>query len=138
MKRIAWPIVIGLTLLVGCQNTEPKEETKQSTEQNLQETSTKTETKAAFPYPNLLSESDKTYSLLVIGDNDNPIEQNNKITEKVNNILSLPELEMSQQAYPELNIKTEPAYILFDQAGVVHQGKNLKELTTYLEKNNQK
>jgi hypothetical protein len=55
--------------------------------------------------------------------------------EKVNNILSLPELEMSQEAYPELNIKTEPAYILFDQAGVVYQGKNLKALTTYLEKN---
>lgn len=45
---------------------------------------------------------------------------------------------MSQQAYPELNIKTEPAYILFDQAWVVYQGKNLKELTTYLEKNNPK
>jgi hypothetical protein len=134
MKRIAWPIVIGLTLLVGCQNSEPKEETKQSTEQNHQEKSTKTETNAAFPYPNLLSESDKTYSLLVIGDHDNPIEENNNIAEKVNNILSLPELEMSQQAYPELNIETEPAYILFDQAGVVYQGKNIKELTTYLGK----
>jgi PBP1b-binding outer membrane lipoprotein LpoB len=60
MKRIAWSIVIGLTLLVSCQNTEPKEETKQSTEQNQQETSTKTETNAAFPYPNLLSESEQT------------------------------------------------------------------------------
>ncbi|MEH6996129.1 hypothetical protein V7075_26080 [Neobacillus drentensis] len=138
MKRIAWPIVIGLTLLVGCQNTEPIEGTKQSTEQNQQETLTKTESNAAFPYPNLLSESEQSFSLLVIGDNENPIEKNNKIIEKVNNILSLPELEMSQQAYPELNIKTEPAYILFDQAGVVYQGKNLKELTTYLEKNNPK
>jgi archaellin len=135
MKKIAWPIVIGLTLLVGCQNTEPKEESKQSTEQNQQETSTKTATKAAFPYPNLLSESEQSYSLLVIGDNDNPIEQNNKITEKVNTILSLPELEMSQQAYPELNIVAEPAYLLFDQAGVVYQGENMKELTNYLEKN---
>ena len=135
MKKIAWPIVIGVTLLVGCQNSEPKKETKQSTEENQQETSTKTVTKAAFPYPNLLSESEQSYSLLVIGDNDNPIEQNNKITEKVNTILSLPELEMSQQAYPELNIETVPAYILFDQAGVVYQGGNFKELTTYLEKN---
>jgi hypothetical protein len=134
MKRIAWPIVLGLTLLVGCQNAEPKEETK-STEQNQQKTSINTETNTTFPYPNLLSESDQSYSLLVIGDNDNPIEKNNKITEKVNDILSLPELEMSQNAYPELNIKTEPAYILFDQAGVVFQGKNLKEFTTFLEKN---
>jgi hypothetical protein len=134
MKRIAWPIVLGLTLLVGCQNTEPKEETK-STEQNQQNTSIKAEANTTFPYPNLLSDSDQSYSLLVIGDNDNPIEQKNSITEKVNDILSLPELEMSQNAYPELNIKTEPAYILFDQAGVVFQGKDLKELTTYLEKN---
>lgn len=75
MKRIAWPIVIGLTLLVGCQNTEPKEETKQPTEQNQQEKSIKTETNTTFPYPNLLSDSDQSYSLLVIGDNDNPIEK---------------------------------------------------------------
>jgi hypothetical protein len=135
MKKIAWPIIIGLTLLVGCQNTEPAEEIKQSTEQIQQETSIKTETNSTFPYPNLLSESKQSYSLLVIGDNENPIEKNNKITEKVNNILSLPELEMSQQAYPELNIETEPTYILFDQAGVVYQGKNIKELTTYLGKN---
>lgn len=135
MKRIALPMVLGQTLLVGCQNSELKEETKPTSEQKEQKTVTNTETNAAFPYPNLLSESDKTYSLLVIGDNDNRIEQNNKITEKVNNILSLPELEMSQQAYPELNIETEPAYILFDQSGVVYQGKNIKELTTYLGKN---
>lgn len=135
MKRIVSPIILGLTLLVGCQNSEPKEEIKPSTQQNQQETSTKTETNSTFPYPNLLSESEQSYSLLVIGDNENPIEKNNKITGKVNNILSLPELEMSQQAYPELNIKTEPAYILFDQAGVVYQGGNFKELATYLEKN---
>lgn len=135
MKRIGWTIVIGMILIVGCQNSEPKEETKQSTVQNQMEESTKSETNAAFPYPNLLSESEQSFSLLVIGDNENPIEKNNKITEKVNNILSLPELEMAQQAYPELNIKTEPAYILFDQARVVYQGGNFKELATYLEKN---
>jgi hypothetical protein len=88
-----------------------------------------------FPYPNLLSESDQSYSLLVIGDNENPIEENKKITETVNDILSLPELDMAQTAYPKLNIKTEPAYILFDQAGVIHQSKDIKELTKYLEQN---
>ncbi|MEH7013519.1 hypothetical protein V7087_22385 [Neobacillus niacini] len=134
MKRIALPIVFGLILLVGCQNIETKEEAK-PTEQNQQKASTKTETNTTFPYPNLLSDSKKSYSLLVIGDNENPIEDNKKIIEKVNDILSLPEIEMAQKAYPELNIKTEPAYILFDQAGVVFQGKKLKELTTYLEKN---
>ena len=53
MKRTALSMVLGLTLLVGCQNTEPKEESKPSTEQKEQKVSTKTETNATFPYPNL-------------------------------------------------------------------------------------
>jgi hypothetical protein len=136
MKRIYWPVILGLTLLVGCQNAEPKDETKPSTEQKEQKASTNTNTNTTFPYPNLLSQSEQSYALLVIGDQDTPIENNKKITEKVNDILSLPELAMAQTAYPELNIKTEPAYILFDQVGVIHQSKDLKELTTYLEQNN--
>lgn len=138
MKRIAWPIVIGLTLLVGCQNNEPKEETKPSTVQNQQKASAKSDTNTTFPYPNLLSESDQFFSLLVIGDQDNHIESNSKVTEKVKDILSLPDLDMAQKAYPELKIKTEPTYILFNQAGVLHQSEDLEELTTYLEQNNPK
>jgi hypothetical protein len=133
MKRIVLPMVFGLTLLVGCQNTEPKEETKPSSEQNQQKSVTKTETNTTFLYPNLLAENEQSYSLLVVGDNENPIEKNKKIIGKVNDILSLPELKMAQTAYPELNIKTEPAYILFDHAGLIHQSKNLKELITFLE-----
>ncbi|MFB3168106.1 hypothetical protein P5G62_013395 [Neobacillus sp. 179-C4.2 HS] len=133
MKKISWPILVGVTLLVGCQNAEPKEETKPSTLQMEEKAPTKTKMNKPFPYPNLLAESEQSFSLLVIGDQDTPIENNKEITEKVNDILSLPELVMAQTAYPELNIKTEPAYILFDQAAVVFQGKNLKELTIYLE-----
>jgi hypothetical protein len=133
MKRIALPMVLGLTLLVGCQNSDPTEETKPSSEQKQQKSVTKTETNATFPYPNLLSENEQSYSLLVVGDNENPIEKNKKIIGKVNDILSLPELKMAKTAYPELNIKTEPAYILFDHSGVIHQSKDVKELTTYLE-----
>jgi hypothetical protein len=133
MKRISWPVILGLTLLVGCQNAEPKEETMPSTEQKEQKAATNTNTNSTFPYPNLLSQSKQSFALLVIGDQDTPIENNKKITDRVDDILSLPELEMAQTAYPELNIKTEPAYILFDQVGVLHQSKDLKELTTYLE-----
>lgn len=91
-----------------------------------------------FPLSNLLADSEESLSLLVIGDQDTPIENNEKITQKVKDILSLPELGMVKNAYPELNIKTEPAYILFDQAGVIHQSKDINELTTYLEQNNPK
>jgi PBP1b-binding outer membrane lipoprotein LpoB len=49
MKRIVCPIILGLILLVGCQNSEPKGEIKPSTEQNQQKASTKTETNATFP-----------------------------------------------------------------------------------------
>ncbi|MFP7296434.1 hypothetical protein [Neobacillus niacini] len=135
MKRNALPIFIGLTLLAGCQDTIPNNQTKLSSEQKQTETTNKAETNSTFPYPNLLSDREDSYSLLAIGDNENPIEDNKKITDKVNDILSLPELEMTQEAYPELNIKSAPLYILFDQTGVVYQAKNLKELTTYLEKN---
>lgn len=135
MKSSAWPIVLGLTLLVGCQNNVPKEETRTSTEQNQQISSTKNDTNTPFPYPNLLSESDQSFSLLVIGDQDNHIESNSKITGKVKDILSLPDLDLAKKAYPELKMKTEPTYILFDQAGVLHQSDDFKELTTYLEQN---
>ncbi|WHY02913.1 hypothetical protein [Neobacillus sp. DY30] len=136
MKRKSWPIILTLTLLTGCQNAELKEETRPSTAQKEQKTATKTNT--TFSYPNLLSQHKQSFSLLVIGDPDNPIENNKRITEKVNDILSLPELDIAQTAYPELNIMTEPAYILFDQAGVVHQSKDINELTTYLEQHNPK
>lgn len=138
MKRIAWPIVLGLTLLVGCQNNEPKEEAKIPTQQKQQKASAKSETNTTFPYPNLLAESEQFYSLLVIGDQNNHIEDNKKITAKVKDILSLPELKIAQKAYPELNIKSQPAYILFDHAGVIHQSKDINEVTTYLEQNNPK
>lgn len=135
MKKIVFPMIVGLALLVGCQNSEPKakEVTTQKNEENKQAAET---TNTTFPYPNLLSEDDQFFSLLVIGeqDPDSPIEKNKKITDKVHDILSLPELEMVKKAYPELNIKSEPAYILFDQAGVVHQSADLEELTTFLEK----
>jgi hypothetical protein len=135
MKRISWSILLGLTLLVGCQNAETKEESKPSTGQTEQKATTITNTNTTFPYPNLLSQSEQSFALLVIGDQETPIENNKKITDKVHDILSLPELEMAQTAYPELNIKTEPAYILFDQVGVIHQSKDINELTTYLEQN---
>ncbi|MEH7275281.1 hypothetical protein [Neobacillus vireti] len=138
MKKFIWTCVLGLALLTGCQNTEPKikDEGKQSTQQNQQKAAANTD--SPFPYPTLLSESAQTFSLLVIGDQDTHIEDNEKVTEKVNDILSLPELGMVQKAYPALNIKSEPAYILFDQTGVVHQSKKLEELTSFLDKNSPK
>ncbi|MDQ1003236.1 hypothetical protein QFZ28_003636 [Neobacillus niacini] len=138
MKRISWPILLGMTLLVGCQNAETRVETKLSTEQTEQKAPTSKNTNTTFPYPNLLSKSEQSFALLVVGDQETPIENDKKITDKVQDILILPELEMAQKAYPVLNIKTEPAYILFDRAGVIHQSKDINELTTYLEQNNPK
>jgi hypothetical protein len=138
MRKMIVPIILGLALLGGCQNSE--QETKkvetEATEQKQQEKET-SDAATAFPYPNLLSESDDTYFLLVIGEQneENPIEKNKKIGEDVNDILSLPTLEMAQNAYPELNIEKEPAYLLFDKSELKFQANNLKDLTTYLEKN---
>jgi hypothetical protein len=138
MKKQILPIFLGLALLGGCQSSdsENKKIEKETTEQK-QQTKETSEVATDFPYPNLLSESDDTFFLLVIGEQDeeNPIEENKKIGEGVNDILSLPTLEMAQKAYPDLNIEKEPAYLLFDESELIFQASSLKDLTTYLEKN---
>jgi hypothetical protein len=141
MRRIIMPIILGLALLGGCQNSEPetKKIDKEETEQNEQ-TKESAESATAFPYPNLLSESNDTFFLLVIGEQneENPIEEDKKIGKSVNDILSLPTLEMAQKAYPDLHIENEPAYLLFNKSELVIQANNLKDLTTYLENNGPK
>ncbi len=138
MKKVILPIILGLALLGGCQNSEPETKTveKEATDQK-QPTNETSETTTSFPYPNLLSESNNTYSFLVIGEQneENPIEENKKISKDVNDILSLPTLELAQQAYPNLTIEKEPAYLLFNKSELVFQANTLKDLTTYLEKN---
>jgi hypothetical protein len=142
MKKIIWPIMLGMTLLIGCQNSESKtqEVTKQASEGKKQDKAASEKTSTTFVYPNLLSESADSYSLLAIGEQDekNPIEKNKKITVNVNDILSLPTLEMAQKAYPDLNIENVPSYMLFDQNGMVLQTKDIKRLTSYLGKNKPK
>jgi hypothetical protein len=141
MRKIILPIFLGLTLLAGCQNSAPetKKIEKEATEQNEQTKET-AEAAPAFPYPNLLSESNDTFFLLVIGEQneENPIEENKKIGKSVNDILSLPTLEMAQKAYPDLHIEKEPAYLLFNKSELVIQSNDLKDLTTYLKKNGPK
>lgn len=126
----------GILLLTACQDNEPKaSDEKQTSEKTVQTVEKKTD--STFPHPNLLAEDDKSYSLLVIGEQDDksPIEENQKINKDVENILSLPTLEMAQKLYPELHIDNKTPYILFDNKGVVLQPKSLKELTNFLQKN---
>jgi hypothetical protein len=136
MKKIIWPLLVGILLLTACQDKEPKaSEVKQTSEKPVQ--TVEKQTDSTFPHPNLLAEDDKSYSLLVIGEQDDqsPIEDNKKINKDVENILSLPTLEMAQKLYPELHIDNKTPYTLFDNSGVILQPKNLKELTTFLQKN---
>lgn len=129
--------MLGLALLGGCQDSEPK--AKEPSMQSVQETG-ETSKGTSFPYPHLLSESNMSYSLLVIGEQDeeSPIEKNIKITVHVTDILSLPTLEMAQKAYPKLNISKEPTYLLFDNSSVILQTTDIKELTSFLDKNKAK
>lgn len=129
-------MVAGVMLLAACQNSEPKaSEVKQTTEKSAQTVEKKTD--STFPYPNLLAGKGQAYSLLVIGEQDDqsPIEDNQKVVKDVKTILSLPTREMTQKVYPELHMKRNAAYILFDKSGVVFQSKNLKELTSFLQEN---
>jgi hypothetical protein len=139
MKKIIWPVMVGILLLTACQDSESKaNEVSKTTEKPVQTVETKTD--AQFPYPNLLPKNDQSYSLLVIGEQDDkaPIEENKKISNGVESILSLPTLDMAQKLYPELHIISKLAYILFDNTGVVLQPKSLKELTNFLMENSPK
>jgi hypothetical protein len=135
MKKIVLPILIGISLLTACQQNEKKATEKKVRE--IPQVSVAKNDVTTFPYPNLLAENEQTYSLLVIGEQDNktPIEKSTKIIKAVKNILSLPTLDMAKKIYPELQIESTPAYLLFDKNGKVHQSKNQKELTSYLESN---
>ena len=137
MKKIVWPIIAGMLLLSACQNNEPKtaHESKSITKMPQQTVETKKDT--TFPYQNLLAENNQTYSLLVIGEDEDqsPIEEDQTITKDVTNILSLPTLEVVEKIYPKLPIENKSAYLLFDNNGMVHQSKSLKELKRFLVKN---
>jgi len=136
MKKLIWPMMISVTLIVGCQNSEAKVTDEAEPKSNQPEQTVKNSEESDFPYPTLLSETDKTFSLLMVGepDEEHPIEEDQSIAAKVENILSLPTVEMAKQAYPELNINQEPAFLLFDHTGVVHQSKDISELKSFLEK----
>jgi uncharacterized protein YcfL len=136
MKKIMITMITSFILLAGCQSNQPKaSEPKQAHPQH--EKAVETKSVQAFPYPNLLASDEQTYSLLVIGENDEqpPIEKNQNVTAHVKNILSLPTKEIAQKAYPELEISKTVSYILFNQTGIVHRSKNTTELTSFLQKN---
>ena len=136
MKKIVLPIVLGVTLLTACQQSEPTA-AKKKVEAKVPQTTVEKNKNTTFLYPNLLAENGKSYSLLVIGELDSktPIEKNAKIIKSVKNILSLPTLKMANKIYPELQIESTPSYLLFDENDEVYHSKNLKELSQYLESN---
>ncbi|WP_335467437.1 hypothetical protein [Neobacillus drentensis] len=136
MKKIMVTMLTSLSLLTGCQSHNMKA-SEPKTPQPHEEKTILSKSDLAFPYPNLLAQNNQTYSLLVVGANDeqSPIEKNQKVTEHVKNILSLPTLEIVQQAYPELEIRKTVSYILFNQSGMVHQSTNITELTKFLQEN---
>jgi hypothetical protein len=137
MKKIIWPIIAGVLLLSACQTSEPKAEKANTPSEKPQQQTVETKKDSTFPYPNLLSDNDQSYSLLTIGEQkeQTPIEEDQKIIKVVTNILSLPTLDMVKKIYPNLSIENKATYILFDNSEVVHQSKNLKELKGFLEKN---
>jgi len=137
MIKMICPIIAGILLLSACQSSEPNKasEVKSTSERPQQTVEMKKD--GTFPYPNLLAETDQSYSLLVIGvqEGQTPIEDDQKVRKAATNILGLPTLEMVEKIYPKLPIEHKSAYILFDNNGVIHQSKNLKELKSFLEKN---
>lgn len=90
-----------------------------------------------FVYPQLLPEERHTYSMLAIGPQNEkePLETNKQIIESVNEILSLETMKQAKIIYPELALKSDPCYILFDQKGPVFQSGSLDDVITFVEAN---
>jgi len=90
-----------------------------------------------FIYPQLLPEERHTYSMLTIGakNEKEPLETNKKIIGSVNEILSLETAKQAKIIYPELALKSDPCYILFDQKGPVFQSGILDEVIAFVEAN---
>jgi hypothetical protein len=137
MKKIILPIIAGIIMLTACQNIEPIKVNEDKSAINKPEQTVHSKKSGPFSYPNLLADKDQSYALLTIGEQEDqtPIEDDQKIIKVVTNILSLPSLEMVQKVYPELQLESKTAYILFDKSGVVYQSKTIKELKSFLDKN---
>ncbi|CEG26971.1 hypothetical protein [Bacillus sp. B-jedd] len=90
-----------------------------------------------FIYPQLLPEERHTYSMLAIGPQNEkePLETNKQIIESVNEILSLETAKQAKIIYPELALKTDPCFILFDQKGPVFQSGSLDEVIAFVKTN---
>lgn len=134
MKKLIVPLLAGFIILTACQNIEPKTTDAKTKSEEIGQKTQKDDLNQPFPYPNLLAEDGQTYSLLVVGNQDEgtPVEENQTIRTDVVNILSLPELEMAKKIYPNLHIKKKTAFIIFDNNGVIHESTDIQDLTSYL------
>ncbi|RHW38043.1 hypothetical protein D1B31_14775 [Neobacillus notoginsengisoli] len=90
-----------------------------------------------FVYPQLLPVERHTYSMLAIGPQSekNPLETNKQVIQYVNEILSLENSKQAKIIYPDLELKSDPCYVLFDQKGPVFQSASLEELITFIDAN---
>jgi hypothetical protein len=137
MKKIILPIITGFFLLAACQNNEPESHNDSTSAGEKSQTTVQSKQAGPFPYPNLLADTDQSYALLTIGEQENqtPIEEDQEITKSVTDILSLPTLEMVERVYPELQLESKAGYVLFDKSGVIHQSKTINELKSFLNSN---
>lgn len=134
MKKLIIPMLAGFLLVTACQSKEHKAaDTKPKSETSGQKAQVN-DPNEPFPYPTLLAEDDQTYSLLVVGNQEEgtPIEENQTVITDVKNILSLPQLDMAKKIYPNLHLNKKTAFIIFDNNGVVHESADMQDLTSYL------
>jgi hypothetical protein len=105
--------------------------------------------KRVFPYPELLSQNEKTYHVLVVNDLDGS--SNPKLTEIMNKSSdyaakmvsnskeTLPAATMitnwndARKKYPQLSIVSTPAVIIFDSKGIVLKTYDVEEGLKFFE-----
>ncbi|MFY0758649.1 hypothetical protein AB1K32_07185 [Metabacillus dongyingensis] len=84
-------------------------------------------------YPNLLPSEGHKYSLQAVGKKMTfDLLQENNIT-NVGPITNTSSFESLNEQYPKLELKKEPAFIIFDENGLVLKTYDYKEMIDYLQ-----
>ncbi|UOQ84664.1 hypothetical protein [Gracilibacillus salinarum] len=110
VKRILF-LVLGCCFLFGCSEKD----------------------EFARHYTNLMPSENSEYSIYSVGYEINPEELSNEGINISNySIIYQSSLESSETTYPELDLKEEPAFIIFDENGLVQKTYKFESLIKYL------
>ncbi|MYL35661.1 hypothetical protein GLW08_16535 [Pontibacillus yanchengensis] len=86
-------------------------------------------------YPDLMPNKHGDYSVLWIKDNGGGYNEYPLVFNKVNKVTSIISLEEAKDEYPKLSLIKQPAFIIFNENGIVLKTYIKEEAIEFLEEN---